>query len=165
MKMPARTTSTKQSAGLVLYRRREPIIEILLGHPGGPFWVRKDVGAWTIPKGSIMEGETPLVAARREFAEEIGYSPFGEFIPLGDAKQPGGKLVHVWAIEGDWDVQQLRSNMFEMEWPLRSGRRQTFPEIDRAEWFSTEDARRQILKGQVVFIERLMNALGVSNRG
>ena len=132
----------------------------MLGHPGGPFWSRKDQGAWTIPKGLMEPGESPLSAAQREFAEETGYRPGGEAIPLGSAKQPGGKVVHVWAIEADWDPAELQSNTFEMEWPPRSGRRQSFPELDRASWFSVAEARLKILKGQAVFLDYLLDTFG-----
>lgn len=152
-------TPKQQSAGLLLYRQREAP-EVLLGHPGGPFWAKKDDAAWTIPKGLISVGETPLAAARREFAEETGYRPRGKALALGEARQPGGKLVHVWAVEGDWDISKLRSNSFEMEWPPKSGRRQEFPELDRAGWFTLNEARRKILKGQAVFLGRLEAALG-----
>ena len=120
----------------------------LPGHPGGPFWSHRDQGAWTIPKGLIGPGEPLLSAAQREFAEETGYHPGGKPIPLGSAKQPGGKVVHVWAIEEDWDPADLQSNTFEMEWPPRSGRRQSFPEIDRAYWFGIAEARLKILKAE-----------------
>ena len=158
--MPVRASSEKQSAGLLLFRRRDKHAQVLLGHPGGPFWSRKDQGAWTFPKGLIGPGESPLSAAQREFAEETGYRPGGEAIALGSAKQPGGKVVHVWAIEEDWDPADLQSNAFEMEWPPRSGRRQSFPEIDRASWFGVAEARRKILKGQAVFLDRLLETLG-----
>jgi predicted NUDIX family NTP pyrophosphohydrolase len=131
----------------------------LLGHPGGPFWSKKDAGAWTIPKGLIAAGETKLAAARREFAEETGYRPRGRAIALGEARQPGGKLVHIWAIEEDWDAGKLRSNSFEMEWPPRSGRRQQFPELDRAQWFTLAEGRVKILKGQAVFLGRLLEVM------
>jgi predicted NUDIX family NTP pyrophosphohydrolase len=131
----------------------------LLGHPGGPFWAKKEEGVWTIPKGLINPGETPLAAARREFAEETGYRPRGMAIPLGEARQPGGKVVHVWAIEDGWDAAKLRSNSFEMEWPPQSGRRQQFPELDRAAWFAIEGARTKILRGQTVFLDRLEDLL------
>ena len=157
--MPVRTSSKLQSAGLLLFRQMDGDIEVLLGHPGGPFWRRKDEGAWTIPKGLIAPGESQLSAARREFAEETGHDPSGDSIPLGSATQPGGKVVHAWAIEGDWDPADLASNTFEMEWPPRSGRRQSFPEIDRAVWFRVAEAREKILKGQAVFIDRLFEAL------
>ena len=160
--MPVRASSKLQSAGLLLFRGMNKQVQVLLGHPGGPFWVRKDQGAWTIPKGLIGVGETPLVAAQREFIEETGHRPSGQYIPLGSATQPAGKVVHVWAIRGDWNPADLQSNMFEMEWPPRSGRRQAFPEIDRASWFSIADARLKILKGQAVFLDRLLAALGMA---
>ena len=130
-------------------------MEVLLGHPGGPFWKKKDLGAWTIPKGLIAFGEPPLEAAKREFAEETGYTPRGAFMSLGDAKQPGGKTVHVWAAEDDWNPDELKSNPFEVEWPPRSGRHESFPELDRAGWFGMTQARDKILKGQAVFLDRL----------
>jgi predicted NUDIX family NTP pyrophosphohydrolase len=147
-----------QSAGLLLFRGRAADFEVLLGHPGGPFWRNKDDGAWSIPKRLIGADEAPLSAARREFTEETGYGPDGNFLSLGEARQPGGKVVHTWAIEGDWDPALIRSNTFEIEWPPRSGRRGTFPEIDRAGWFGIADARRKILKGQTVFIDRLLRS-------
>ena len=128
---------------------------MLLAHPGGPFWRRKDVGAWTIPKGEIEEGEDDLAAARREFAEETGYSPEGLGRSLGSVRQPGGKLVHVWAINGNWDPAQLVSNTFCMEWPRQCGRVQEFPEVDKAAWFGLKAARRKILNGQAEFLDRL----------
>jgi predicted NUDIX family NTP pyrophosphohydrolase len=149
-----------QSAGLLLFRGGASDLEVLLGHPGGPFWQKKDDGAWSIPKGLIGADEAPLSAARREFAEETGHDPAGDFLPLGEARQPGGKVVQAWAIEGDCDPALIRSNTFEMEWPPRSGHRRTFPEIDRAAWFGVADARRKILKGQTVFVDRLLEALG-----
>jgi predicted NUDIX family NTP pyrophosphohydrolase len=115
--MPVRALSKLQSAGLLLYRQRSKGVQLLLGHPGGPFWSRKDQFAWTIPKGLIGSGESPLSAAKREFAEETGHCPSGQAIPLGSAKQPGGKVVHVWAIQGDWNPADLQGNTFEMEWP------------------------------------------------
>jgi predicted NUDIX family NTP pyrophosphohydrolase len=157
--MKTKAAPKNQSAGLLLYRRKKSGVEVLLAHPGGPFWQRKDEGAWTVPKGLIGTGEPALTAARREFFEETGHSPDGEVLALGEAKQPGGKTVHVWAAQGDWDAALLRSNMFELEWPPRSGRRQSFPEIDRAEWFSLEAARIKILKGQAVFLDRLLEKM------
>ena len=151
-----------QSAGLLLFRKGAADLEVLLGHSGGPFWQKKDDGAWSIPKGLIGADEAPLSAARREFAEETGYDPDGDFRPLGEARQPGGKIVQAWAVEGDWDPALISSNTFEMEWPPRSGRRRNFPEIDRAAWFGIADARRKILKGQAVFVDRLLEALGPS---
>jgi predicted NUDIX family NTP pyrophosphohydrolase len=148
-----------QSAGLLLFRHGAADLEVLLGHPGGPFWRRKDQGAWSIPKGLIGAGEDAHSAARREFFEETGHQPEGEFFALGEARQPSGKVVHAWAVEGDWDPADLHSNTFELEWPPRSGRRQTFPEIDRAAWFGIAAARLKILKGQVLFIDRLLAAV------
>jgi len=158
--MPVRASSKIQSAGLLLFRQRDKKVQVLLAHPGGPFWSRKDQGVWTIPKGLIGPSESLLSAAQREFAEETGYRPGGEAIPLGSAKQPGGKAVHVWAIEEDWDPADLQSNTFEMEWPPRSGRRQSFPELDRASWFGIAEARLKILKGQAVFLDRLLEPIG-----
>jgi predicted NUDIX family NTP pyrophosphohydrolase len=146
-----------------MFRRRNGAVELLLGHPGGPFWAAKDEGAWTIPKGLIGPGETQDQAARREFAEETGHRPNGNLFSLGSVRQPGGKMVHAWAIAGDWDPAALRSNMFELEWPPRSGRRQSFPEIDRAEWFTVPQARKKILKGQAIFIDRLLQAIDAAN--
>ena len=151
--------SGRQSAGLLLYRRNGNGVEVLLGHPGGPFWRNKDLGSWSIPKGLIAEGEKPLAAARREFTEETGHRPRGKSLPLGEARQPGGKLVQAWAVEGDWDAASLKSNMFEMEWPPRSGRRHSFPELDRAEWFDLAEAQTKILKGQAIFLTRLLEKL------
>jgi predicted NUDIX family NTP pyrophosphohydrolase len=148
-----------QSAGLLLFRGRATHLEVLLGHPGGPFWQSKDDGAWSIPKGLIGAGEAPLSAARREFAEETGHEPEGVFLPLGEARQAGGKVVQAWAIEGDWDPALIRSNTFEMEWSPRSGRLRAFPEIDQAAWFAVADARRKILRGQVIFVDRLFEVL------
>jgi predicted NUDIX family NTP pyrophosphohydrolase len=127
----------------------------LLVHPGGPFWQKKDVGAWTIPKGEFAAGEDPLDAARREFHEETGREVAGPFTPLTPVKQPGGKTVHAWAVEGDFDPRALTSNTFSLEWPPRSGRRQEFPEVDRAAWFDLEEAKRRINRGQVVLLYEL----------
>lgn len=157
--MVTKAVAGKQSAGLLLFRRTTGEIEVLLGHPGGPFWKKKDLGAWSIPKGLIALGEDPLAAARREFAEETGYKPRGEYISLGEAKQPGGKVVHAWAVESDWDAANLQSNDFEIEWPPRSGRLQKFPELDRAAWFAVSKARERILNGQIVFLDRLADAI------
>ena len=145
----------KRSAGLLLYRRGADGLEVLLVHPGGPFWKKRDAGAWTIPKGEIAEGEDPLAAARREFREETGFVVEGEARPLEPVRQAGGKWVHAWAIEGDCDPAALRSNTFSMEWPPRSGRQADFPEVDRAAWFAPDEARRRILESQVPFIDEL----------
>jgi len=150
----------KRSAGILMYRRRGAGVELFLVHPGGPFWAKKDLGAWSIPKGEYAEGEDPAAVARREFAEETGVSPQGELRPLGELVQPGRKIVTAWALEGDLDPSTLRSNRFELEWPPRSGRRQSFPEVDRADWFSPAEARRKILPGQREFIDRLLRAIG-----
>jgi len=143
-----------------MYRHGDAGIEVLLVHPGGPFWARKDLGAWSIPKGEYSEAEDALAVARREFEEETGARPQGEPLPLGELVQPGRKIVTAWALAGDFDPSTLRSNLFEMEWPPKSGRRQSFPEVDRAQWFSPADARRKILKGQSEFISRLLTAIG-----
>ncbi|MCW2658686.1 MAG: hydrolase [Jatrophihabitans sp.] len=150
------------SAGLLLYRRTDPQVEVLLGHMGGPFWAKKDVGAWSIPKGEYADDEDPLAAARREFEEELGTAPPDEaaYQPLGDVRQRGGKVVTVWAVEGDLDASTIVSNTFEMEWPPKSGRRQAFPEIDRADWFDLASARPKVVGGQVEFLDRLSAKLG-----
>jgi len=149
----------KRSAGLLMYRRRDDRLEVLLAHPGGPFWVKKDQGAWSIPKGEYDLDEDPLVAAKREFEEESGVVPQGDFISLGEIKQAGGKLVTAWAVEGDCDASTLKSNTFSMEWPPRSGRMTEFPEVDRWAWFSVEEAGEKILAGQKVFFEKLVENL------
>ena len=154
---------TKESAGLLLFREVAGSLEVLLVHPGGPFWAKKDEGAWSIPKGEFEPGEDPLATARREFEEETGLSPSGELIPLVPLRQPSGKLVHAWAVRGDFEPSSLRSNTFSMEWPPRSGKRREFPEVDRAAWFSIEEATRKMLKGQVRFLSDLREKLG--NRG
>jgi predicted NUDIX family NTP pyrophosphohydrolase len=149
----------KRSAGILMYKRAGGEIRLLLVHPGGPFWARKDLGAWSIPKGEYEPGEDPLAAAKREFAEELGAEPRGEFIELGELVQPSRKLITAWAVEGDFDTRALKSNTFELEWPPKSGRKQTFPEVDRAEWFSVAAARKKILPGQSGFIDRLLTCL------
>ena len=150
----------KTSAGLLLYRVVDQRLQVFLAHPGGPLWAKKDLGAWSIPKGELDPGEDALAAARREFAEETGQQVTGDFMPLTPLKQPGGKTVHAWAVEGECDPGAVRSNLFTMEWPPRSGRRQEFPEIDRAEWFSIEEAHEKILKGQAGFLAELVRKLG-----
>jgi predicted NUDIX family NTP pyrophosphohydrolase len=154
----------KRSAGLLLYRRTGKEFEFFLVHPGGPFWKNKDDGAWTIPKGMIETGEDPLDAARREFKEETGFQIDGEFVELGAFKQPGGKLVAVWAVEGDCEPAKLASNEFEMEWPPRSGRRRRFPEVDRGGWFGLAEAQAKMLIGQRPMLERFFE-LCASPRG
>lgn len=139
----------KRSAGLVLYRKRGAFLEVFLVHPGGPFWAKKDAAGWSIPKGEAEEGEDLLTAAQREFHEETGLRVAGPFIPLGELKQSGGKVIHAWAVEGDCDPTAIVSNTFQMEWPPRSGKTATFPEVDRAAWFSLEDAMVKLHKGQV----------------
>jgi predicted NUDIX family NTP pyrophosphohydrolase len=145
----------KASAGLVVFRRRGPQIEVLLVHMGGPFWARRDAGAWSIPKGEIGDAEAPLAAARREVAEELGWSPPGESHPLTPITQKAGKIVHAWAVEGDWDPATLQSNTFELEWPRGSGRMQRFAEVDRAAWFPVAEAREKILPSQIPLLEEL----------
>jgi len=146
----------KESAGLLFFRRRAGALEVLLVHPGGPFWARRDLGAWSIPKGEVLAGEDPLAAARREAREETGLRAAGPFVPLGAVRQRGGKRVAAWAVEGDFDPAALRSGRFEMEWPPRSGRRQSFPEVDRAAWFGLDEARARILPGQRPLLDALL---------
>jgi len=152
--------ASRRSAGLLLYRLRGGSPEVLLVHPGGPFWARKDLGAWTLPKGEPAPGEEPLDAARREFREETGFSPGGPFLPLRPVRQRGGKEVLAWAVAGDVDPSALRSNTFSLEWPPRSGRRAEFPEVDRAAWFGIEAARERILPGQAPLLDELLRVLG-----
>ena len=149
----------KQSAGLLMFRRRGGGLEVFLVHPGGPFWAKKDQGAWSVPKGEYEPGEDPIVAARREFAEETGIVPEGEYVALTPLRQSGGKIVHAFAVQGDCDPQAIRSNTFVMEWPPRSGRQQEFPEIDRAGWFPLEQAKQKLLAAQVVLVEELARLL------
>ena len=138
-----------------MFRRRGRELEVLLVHPGGPFWTKRDLGAWSIPKGEFAPDEDPRAAARREFAEETGMVPEGQFIALDPLRQAGGKVVHPFAIEGDCDPQAIRSNTFVIEWPPRSGRQQEFPEVDRAAWFTIDEARRRILEGQAPMLDQL----------
>lgn len=148
----------KTSAGLLLYRRHNQL-EVFLVHPGGPFWAKKDLGAWSIPKGEFAEGEEPLQAARRELTEETGFTVDGVFRPLHPLEQSGGKVVYAWAIEADCDEAQINSNMFSIEWPPKSGSMQSFPEVDRAAWFNLDEARKRILAGQIGFIDQLSKLL------
>jgi predicted NUDIX family NTP pyrophosphohydrolase len=145
----------KKSAGLLMYRKREGRIEVLLVHPGGPFWAKKDERAWSIPKGEYSAEEDPLEAAKREFKEETGFTAEGDFKQLKPIIQPSGKEVIAWAFEGDCDPAKCKSNTFSMEWPPHSGKQQEFPEIDKAEWFTTDVAKKKILRGQIPFLEQL----------
>ncbi len=156
----ARAVMPKRSAGLLMFRRRGPVLEVFLAHPGGPFWAKKD--AWTIPKGEYDDGEDPLDAARREFEEETGFSPQGPFIELGQIRQPSGKIVTAWAFEGDCDPALLRSNTCLIEWPKNSGRQIEIPEVDRGAWFSIEQARPRMFKGQAALLDRLLARIQVS---
>ena len=150
----------KHSAGILMYRFREDSPEVFLVHPGGPFWAKKDEGAWSIPKGEFnIDTEDPLDAAKREFKEETGFALEGDFLPLDTLKQSSMKIVHAWAVAGDCDAAKIKSNTFTMEWPPRSGKQQEFPEVDRAEWFDIETAKIKILKGQTAFIDRLSEEL------
>ncbi|MGI5403918.1 NUDIX domain-containing protein [Streptomyces sp. CA-135486] len=152
--------AVKRSAGLLLFRRRSTGTEILIGHMGGPFWQARDAGAWSVPKGEYTPEEEPMAAARREFEEELGLAPpEGAWLPLGDARQPGGKIVTVWALEGDLDTDLVVPGTFTMEWPMRSGRMREFPEIDRAEWTGMDEAHQKLVPGQRVFIDRLEELL------
>lgn len=145
----------KRSAGILLYRRRHRDLEVFLVHPGGPFWVKKDRGAWTIPKGEYAEDEEPLAAAKREFKEETGFAIYGPFLELGIIRQASGKLVSGWAVEGDCDPQKLVSNLCQIEWPPRSHKMIEIPEVDRGEWFSIAEARQRIISTQIPFLDSL----------
>jgi predicted NUDIX family NTP pyrophosphohydrolase len=151
----------KISAGLILYRKKENRLEVLLIHPGGPFWVKKDLGAWSIPKGEIGSEEDHLAAAKREFEEEVGFAPAGEFLPLGSVVEKSGKTVHAWAFEGDCDPKSIKSDTFTIEWPPRSGRQQTFPEADRAEFFDDETAKQKINPAQAEFLSKLLEKVSI----
>lgn len=151
----------RTSAGIALYRRAADGVELFLAHPGGPFWKNKDDGAWTFPKGEHSPDEDALIAARREFREEIGTDVDGEFIDLGVVTQSGGKIVHIFAVEGDCDPSALRSNQFKQVWPPRSGRYVEFPEVDRAGWFSPAEARQKLIVAQREFVDRLLDRLGI----
>jgi len=157
MTTPARS---RTSAGLLMFRQRDGVLEFLLVHPGGPLWSNRDDGAWSIPKGEAAEGEDLLERARKEFEEELGLAAPAKCFPLGSIKQKGGKTVHAWAAEGDLPADfQCSSNTFEMEWPPRSAKRQSFPEIDRVEWFTVEAARVKLARGQAELLDRLVGAL------
>lgn len=149
-----------RAAGLLMYRRRNSL-EVFLVHPGGPFWAKKDLAAWTLPKGEYDDNEEPLAAAIREFREETGFEPHGPYLDLGTIKQTNGKLVHAWAFEGDCDPAALVSNTCEIDWPPRSGRKLTIPEVDRGAWFTLADARDRIFRGQQHLLEALATELGL----
>ena len=149
----------KTSAGVLLYRVKDGELEFLLAHPGGPFWEQRDLGAWTIPKGEVQRGEQPFAAACREFKEEIGFRPEGEFVELSPIVQKSGKIVHAWAVAGDCDPNQIRSNLFNMEWPPRSGQYQQCPEVDRAGFFRMAEARKKINPAQIPLLEELQRKI------
>jgi predicted NUDIX family NTP pyrophosphohydrolase len=150
----------KRSAGLLMYRRRDGELQVLLAHPGGPFFRNKDEGAWTLPKGEYEDPESPLDAAQREFVEETGFAAVPPFIPLGEVVQKSGKRIQAWAFAGECDPAGLQCNDFEIEWPPRSGRRQSYPEIDRVEWYGMAEARRKVNPAQRMLLDRLEAALG-----
>ena len=152
----------RTSAGIALFRRARGSLELFLAHPGGPFWRNRDEGAWTFPKGEYTSAEDPLIAARREFREEIGLDVDGEFIDLGTVTQSGGKRVRVFAIEGDCDPRAIRSNTFKQVWPPKSGRYEEFPEVDRAGWFSPAEAKSKLIAAQREFVDRLCEQLGLT---
>jgi predicted NUDIX family NTP pyrophosphohydrolase len=157
----------KMSAGLLLFRvQDDDVLEVFIVHPGGPFWAKKDAGSWSIPKGEYEVGEDPHSVARREFQEELGADPVlvGDELALGEIKQPSGKVVTVWASEGEFDATTAVSNTFEMEWPKSSGKMQSFPEVDRAAWFAAAEARSKLLSGHVGFIDRLVTELQAQGR-
>lgn len=154
----------KRSAGLLVYRRHHHVLQVFLVHPGGPFWAKKDLRAWSIPKGEYEADEPPLQAAIREFGEETGFSVAGDFLDLGVIRQPGGKLVSAWACPGDFDPARLVSNECEIEWPPRSGRRISIPEVDRGAWFAIPEARNRIFESQQEFLDRLLEKLAARPR-
>lgn len=155
----------KHSAGLLIYREKAGAVQVFLVHPGGPFWAKKDIASWSIPKGEFEEGEDPLQAALREFVEETGLQvPAGDPLPLGPL-QTGRKVVHTWYLQGDLDAATVSGNMFEMEWPPRSGKMQKFPEVDRAAWYGLAEARLKLHKGQVPIVDKLEHALGLPPTG
>jgi predicted NUDIX family NTP pyrophosphohydrolase len=152
-------TMHKTSAGILLYRRDNNVLRVFLIHPGGPFFAKKDAGIWSIPKGEIDQGEDPLAAALREFEEETGCTPFGAFIPLSPVTQKGGKTVFAWAAEGGCNAETIRSNTFTLEWPPKSGRMQEFPEVDRAGWFTIDEAKQKLHPAQVALVDELLDKL------
>lgn len=155
---------SKQSAGILLYKLDDKKLMVLLVHPGGPFWAKRDNGVWSVPKGEFNDGEAPLTAARREFIEETGLAvPEGEPYELGSVKNASGKTIYAWALAGDFDASKLKSNLFEMEWPPKSGQNQSFPEVDRAGWFDPKTAKQKLTSSQAPFIDRLLEQLGLSS--
>jgi predicted NUDIX family NTP pyrophosphohydrolase len=153
---------SKKSAGIVLFRRHGDTAEVFLVHPGGPFWARRDQGSWSIPKGEYEDDEDPLEAAKREFTEETSFAIDGAFKALTPLKQPGGKFVSAWAVEGDVEPAELRSNTFQLEWPPKSGKQKEFPEVDRGDWFSLAKAREKLLPGQVPLLDELATLFGLA---
>ncbi len=159
--MSPTSSSTRRSAGILLHRRTGADLEVLLVHPGGPFWAKRDDGAWSIPKGEYGPGEDAVLAARREFAEELGSEPpDGELTDLGEVRQKSGKIVHAWALAGDLDAATIVSNTFTMQWPPKSGQMREFPEVDRADWFTLANARAKINGGQAPLLDRLAQQVG-----
>ena len=152
-----------RSAGILVYKKIGDALYLFLAHPGGPFWAKKDKGVWSIPKGELADGEDGLTAARREFREETGQSVDGRFLELTPCRQPGRKIVHAWAIEGDVDEMNVHSNEFEMEWPPKSGRKQRFAEVDRAAWFGVDEARKRLQPGQIPILDELLRRLGMAS--
>jgi predicted NUDIX family NTP pyrophosphohydrolase len=149
----------KISAGIILFRFQNRILQVFLVHPGGPFWAKKDLGAWSIPKGLLDQDENPLAAAQREFREETGFTVSGNFLQLKPVKQKSGKVIHAWAVESDWNPTEMKSNTFSLEWPPRSGKQKEFPEVDRAAWFDIKEAKERIIPGQLGLLEELQQIL------
>lgn len=156
---------SKKSAGILLYRLQNDIWEVLLVHPGGPFWTKKDLGAWSIPKGEFDENENPRDAAKREVEEETGMKVQGDFIALTPVKQKSGKLIYAWAVQGNFDAAQIKSNTFEIEWPPKSGKKKSFPEVDKAAWFNIEEAKKKITEGQLPVINEIEMKLAALKAG
>jgi predicted NUDIX family NTP pyrophosphohydrolase len=152
----------KKSAGILVFRKIENRFELLLVHPGGPFWEKKDINSWSIPKGEFSDDENPFSAAKREFIEETSFNIYGNFIELEAVKQPSGKIIFTWAVEGEIDITKIRSNNFSLEWPPKSGKFQYYPEIDKAAWFTFEEAKHKISKGQIPIIEKLAHKLNIN---
>lgn len=149
----------KISAGIILFRFQNRTLQVFLVHPGGPFWAKKDLGAWSIPKGLLDQDEDPLAAAQREFREETGFTFSGNFLQLKPVKQKSGKVINAWAVEGDWNPTEMKSNTFSLEWPPRSGKQKEFPEVDRAAWFDIKEAKERIIPGQLGLLEELQQIL------